>query len=145
MSEQNYNNHVRYYTQHHFVFYPLVLIMSLVCGYGLYSYPGQRLLWATLLILTLLLCHLSLMLRQHYALIHQNRIIKLELRFRYYAITRQRFEPLEAQLSDSQIYALRFAPDEELPALAQRAVKEQLTGDAIKRAIKHWKADEMRV
>ena len=41
--------------------------------------------------------------------------------------------------------ALRFASDEELPGLVKRALEEQLSPGDIKRAIKNWVADDMRV
>ena len=85
------------------------------------------------------------MLRQHYALGNQNRIIRLELRFRYYQITGKRIEPLEAQLRFRQLVALRFASDEELPSLVERAVKEKLTPLQIKKSIMNWSPDYMRV
>jgi hypothetical protein len=145
MPEQNYNNHSRYYTPHHFVFYPALLVLFLISLYGLFSYRGQELLWIMVLALVVMLCGLSLMLRQHYALMNQNRIVRLELRFRYYVLTQKRFEAVEKQLSAGQLYALRFAPDEELPALVERTLKENLPADAIKKAIKNWLPDEMRV
>jgi hypothetical protein len=40
---------------------------------------------------------------------------------------------------------LRFAPDEELVALVDRAVKENLSAKDIKLSIKNWKADFYRV
>ena len=40
-----------------------------------------------------------------------------------------------------QIVALRFASDAELPGLLERAEREQLTADQIKRAIKNWVPD----
>jgi len=85
------------------------------------------------------------MLRQHYALGNQNRIVRLEMRLRYYQLTQKRFEPLEQQLSFSQIAALRFASDEELPDLVLRAVNESLSPNDIKKAIKNWTPDYMRV
>ena len=85
------------------------------------------------------------MMRQHYALINQNRTVRLELRLRYFILTQKRFEEVEARLKSSQIYALRFAPDTELPALVERALNENLSGDDIKRAIKQWLPDTMRV
>jgi hypothetical protein len=45
----------------------------------------------------------------------------------------------------SQIIALRFASDAELPALADRAASQGLTGKEIKKEIKTWKADVHRV
>jgi len=37
--------------------------------------------------------------------------------------------------------ALRFASDAELPALLERADREQLSSDQIKKAIKNWVPD----
>ena len=85
------------------------------------------------------------MLRQHYALTLQNRIVRLELRHRYLATTGQRFEEIESKLDDSQLFALRFPPDEELLALTNRTLNENLSGDEIKKAIKNWKGDYERV
>ena len=85
------------------------------------------------------------MLRQHYALNNQNRIVRLEMRFRYYVLTNERLEKLEDRLSFGQISALRFASDEELPALVNRTLDENLSPDAIKRSVKRWNPDHMRV
>jgi hypothetical protein len=49
-----------------------------------------------------------------------------------------------ARLSLRQIIALRFASDEELPGLLQRAATENMTADQIKRAITSWQADYLR-
>jgi hypothetical protein len=40
---------------------------------------------------------------------------------------------------------LRFASDEEFPGLAERAVKEKMSEENIKKAIKNWKGDYYRV
>ena len=85
------------------------------------------------------------MLRQHYALTTQDRIVRLEVRFRYFTLTGQRFEPLEKNLSLGQILALRFASDGEFPELVKRAIAENLSPDDIKRAVKEWQGDYMRV
>ena len=85
------------------------------------------------------------MLRQHYALGNQNRIARLELRFRYYTITQKSFDDIEKQLSLSQLLALRFAPDEELVSLIERTLKEKLSPNEIKQAIKNWLPDYMRL
>ena len=85
------------------------------------------------------------MLRQHYALTLQDRIVRLELRYRYFALTGERLELFENQLSQSQLFALRFAPDDELPGLLKRALQENLSGNAIKKSIINWKPDYHRV
>lgn len=145
MKQQNYNNHIRWYSWHHFVFYPLVTLLGIAAFVFFIKDDSNRMIWAVLAVVIAVITFLSLMLRQHYALINQNRIVRLELRFRYYVLTHKRFEEVEAKLSSGQIYALRFAPDEEFVELVERALKENLSGDEIKRAIKNWLPDEMRV
>jgi|ERR1043165_2651262 hypothetical protein len=145
MKEQNYEHHRFYYWPHHFLFYGCVALASALCLFGFWQYPEQRFLWAVTYFLVLLIVGLGFMTRQHYSLGNQNRIVRLEMRLRYYLLTGKRFEEIERQLSFGRIAALRFASDEELPALIGRAVNENLTSDQIKRAIKHWLPDKMRV
>lgn len=142
---QNYKNHIRFYTPHHFVFYPLLFILIGLSIRYAWLQPEERLIWIFISIGLIVSVCLSFMMRQHYALMNQNRIVKLEMRFRYYVLTGQRLELLEPKLSFGQIAALRFASDEELPALTARAIAEQLSPDQIKQAIVNWLPDEMRV
>lgn len=145
MKKQEYKNHIRFYTPHHFVYYPLLLILLGISLYFVFNREKESLLWVFISIVLLLFFWLAFMLRQHYALLLQDRIIRLELRYRYFAITGQRLELLEDKLSDSQLFALRFAPDEELPALVKRALEEKLSGKEIKKSIVNWKPDHHRV
>ncbi|MXN89866.1 hypothetical protein GR160_01385 [Flavobacterium sp. Sd200] len=143
---QNYKNHIRWYPPHHFVFYPVMLVlMGLSALHAWYSHGNERYIWIAIGIGFGCLTWVAFMLRQHYALTLQNRLVLLELRCRYFATTGNRFEPIEEQLTDSQLFALRFAPDNELPLLAERAVKENLAGTDIKKAISNWKPDHRRV
>jgi len=146
MKNQNYKNHIRWYPPQHFIFYPVMLVLMGLCSmHAWYAQGSQRFLWIAVGIGFGCITWVAFMLRQHYALTVQNRIILQELRYRYYVTTGKRFEPLEEQLIEGQLFALRFAPDEELPALADRALQEKLSADAIKRAIVNWKADYRRV
>lgn len=70
----------------------------------------------------------------------QDRIIKLEMRMRAAALLPQQQHML-GQLTNKQIAALRFASDQEVPALVERAAREQLKPDDIKRAVKVWVPD----
>ncbi|MCR5863118.1 DUF6526 family protein [Flavobacterium sp. J372] len=145
MSQQSYKNHIRWYPPHHFVFYPLMLGLIFFSSYKAFSDEAMRTLWVIITILFVCITWLAFMLRQHYALTLQNRLVLAELRYRYLATTGKRLEPLEENLTEGQLFALRFAPDDELEALTQRAIAENLTPDAIKRSIQNWRADLRRV
>lgn len=145
MKKQNLENHIRFYPPHHFVFYPVTLILLGISIYFASTHEDQRAIWIFIATLIALIIWVAFMLRQHYSLILQNRIVRLELRYRYFTLTNQRLESLENNLNDSQIFALRFAPDEELVDLIQRTISENLSGTQIKKSIKNWKGDYNRV
>jgi len=145
MTPQQNSNHIRFYPPHHFVFYPVVIIGLVISIRGIIKHPGEETEWYLITALWIIITWLAFMLRQHYALMCQNRIVRMEMRFRYYVLTQQRLEPLEQQLTFNQIAALRFASDDELPALTSRTLKEKLTPAQIKKEIKNWLPDYMRV
>ncbi|MBF4516647.1 hypothetical protein IRZ71_09840 [Flavobacterium sp. ANB] len=144
MKVQTYSNHIRFYRWHHFVYYP-ILILFLIASIYFAFHSDEPLIWSFISVGFVFLFCLAFMLRQHYALILQNRIVRLELRYRYFTLTGKRLEEFEYKLTDDQIFGLRFAPDNELLQLIEDAIKNNLTGDAIKKAIVHWKADYNRV
>ena len=80
-----------------------------------------------------------------YALKLQNRIILNEMRNRYFHLTGKTFDEKERELKLGQIIGLRFASDEELLGLMERAIAEKLTAKEIKQQIKNWKGDYIRV
>ncbi len=145
MKKQQYENHIKFYPLHHFVFYPVLLVLIIGSVVGAYRYPERSFEYKALVLIFVLITWLSLMLRQHYALIGQNRTVRLEMRLRYFQLTQQRFEPLEQQLSFGQLAALRFAPDDELLPLISRALAEHLSPTDIKKSITNWLPDDMRV
>ncbi|MCM5529975.1 DUF6526 family protein [Parasegetibacter sp. NRK P23] len=142
---QNYKNHIRFYAPHHFVFYPVMLLLIIISVRGIWQHPENRGEYILLSALAITVTWLSFMTRQHYALTVQNRLVRMEMRWRYHLLTGKRLEELEPKLSFGQIAALRFASDAELPALTLRAMEENLSPDAIKQQIVHWVADDMRV
>ena len=144
MANQQYKNHTRYYIPHHFVFYPVIIILFAVCikNYSARQ-PGAE-VWLMMAVLVFMIGALSFMLRQHYALNNQNRIVRLEMRLRYYQLTQQSFNPIEKQLSFNQLAALRFAGDEELLLLIEKTLAGKLSPDAIKKLVKDWQEDDMR-
>lgn len=82
-----------------------------------------------------------LMISRVYTTKLQDRVIKLEMRVRATALLTPSQQAVLGRLDKSQIVALRFAPDDELPLLVDRASRESLSADDIKRAIKTWVPD----
>ena len=82
-----------------------------------------------------------LLISRRYTTRLQDRIIKLEMRVRTTPLLTPDQQRLFAQLNNKQIAAVRFASDAELPALLERAARENLPPKEIKRAIKTWTPD----
>jgi hypothetical protein len=142
MKEQNYKNHSKFVIGFHGVAF--LAIMALIIGsiINLVNSSDDNLYASSLLVLasvTLLL--LSFYLRL-FALRAQDRAIKAEENFRHYLLTGK---PLSNKITVRQIIGLRFASDEEFPALAEKAITENLSEKEIKKLIKNWKTDAYRV
>jgi|SRR5579871_299136 len=71
----------------------------------------------------------------------QDRIIRLEMRYRADRMLAPDVRATLWTLTRGQIIALRFASDSELPALIARAAREKLSPAEIKKAIKDWQPD----
>ena len=71
----------------------------------------------------------------------QDRIIKLEMKVRALSLLTPAQQATLARLTKAQIIALRFASDEELPVLVERADREKLSANQIKQAIGTWVPD----
>jgi Family of unknown function (DUF6526) len=72
----------------------------------------------------------------------QDRVIRAEENLRHYVMTGKL---LDSRLTIQQVIALRFASDEEYLELAKKAVEGNMPPDAIKRAVRNWRADEFRM
>jgi len=139
MQEQNYQNHVRKDPLYHYIGTLLVLVT--VIGAIVLAVTERS--WMSLLtVVSVVALSISFLLIRLYALKLQDRVIRMEEQFRYYRLTGK---PLNAKLTLKQITALRFASDEEFAALCDKAVSANMTPDAIKKAIGHWRPDHHRV
>ncbi|KFF19273.1 DUF6526 family protein [Chryseobacterium sp. JM1] len=145
MNEQNYKNHRKFYPSHHFIYLPILIILEIFGIYKIWDNPENQLIWILFSIVIFLLFYLAFMTRQHYALGLQNRMVMLEFKQRYFEIFGKRSDEVADQLKFSQIAALRFAYDDEFKELLGRALKENISGDEIKRSIKNWRADHQRI
>jgi hypothetical protein len=144
MPDQNYSNHRQYVPIFHYVLLPvlfLTIIGSIVNLVESWGDPTR--LYSASLIVVLSVCGLfTAFFARVFSLKAQDRAIRAEENLRHFAMTGKL---LDARLTVRQVVALRFASDGEFVALAQRAAAENLTPDAIKRAIKTWRPDTYRV
>ncbi len=149
MSDQNLKNHRKYYPLHHFIFYPIMLILLVLSLFEFWDNAvderGVSLIWLMVSAVIISIIILSFMLRQHYALGLQDRLIINEFKFRYFALTGNRLESLPYQFSDSQVFALRFSEDEDLLELINKTIENDWSSSKIKQNIKNWKADNRRI
>ncbi|MBK7128623.1 MAG: hypothetical protein IPM74_01405 [Crocinitomicaceae bacterium] len=137
---QNYANHRRFVAGYHIVLYTFLMLI-LIAGVVVSIKAPKPMLGAFILLNGVSLVLITFFAR-YFALRAQDRAIRTEENFRHYIMTGK---PLSSGLRMSQIIALRFAGDDEYLALVERAEKEKLSGNEIKKAIKNWKGDYYRV
>ncbi len=142
MSEQNYKSHGRYFPLWHIIT-PLLLIAILGGSIVNFVNAEEHTHYsAALIVLIALVLIILYWYARWFALRAQDRAIRAEENFRHFILTGKPFDPA---LRMGQIIALRFASNEEMPALAKRAVAEKLTQKQIKQLIQQWKPDYNRV
>jgi hypothetical protein len=139
---QTFANHARTDPPFHLVQFPLAVVALIISVILLIRNPG--LMTAFWLIVALVLV-LGTMRTRIYGLKVQDRVIRLEERLRLIALLPESVRPRIHELTEGQLVALRFASDDELPALATRALNEGLTNKQIKSAIQNWRPDYFRI
>lgn len=139
---QTYANHTRWVPAFHYVAMPLILINLAAAvvrlGDGL-SFDTLNGLGAAAALL------LVAFFARGNALKAQDRVIRLEERLRMERLLPDELKPRIDDVSTAQCVALRFADDDELPALVRRALDEKADQKTIKEAIRNWRADYQRV
>jgi hypothetical protein len=141
---QNYKTHVRFDPIWHFFIAPALLIDVLVAIYATVHYwPDHHWLFLWWVFLSIVLLLAVGRARVH-SLTVQDRIIRLEEKLRFAALLPADLQARSHSLSKQQIVALRFASDDELPALVRRTLDENLTPKQIKQAINSWRPDYLR-
>ncbi len=145
MESQNYKNHRKFYPPHHFIYLPLLILLEVFGIYKIFNDEANQLIWILFSVIIFLIFYLAIMLRQHYALGLQNRMVRLEFKQRYFEIFGLRSDEVEEKLKFEQIAALRFANDDEFKELLYKALHENISGDQIKRSIKKWRPDNHRI
>jgi predicted lysophospholipase L1 biosynthesis ABC-type transport system permease subunit len=139
---QSYANHTRRDPPFHFVLLPLALAAMVLSIIALVHRPSLR---STLWVVLAIALAVAATRARIYAIKVQDRIIRLEERLRLAMLLPEAARPRIGELTESQLVALRFASDAELPALAMRALNEGLTNKQIKSSIQSWRPDYFRV
>lgn len=140
---QTYANHVRI-PPWHYVIAGLAVLLN-AC-YLLWQLPTSHSCGAVLGAVSAVAVVAIWFYSRRYAQQMQDRIIRLEVQVRLRALLPPERHGGIARLSLGQLVALRFAGDAELPALVDRVLAGELAEpDAIKRAVREWQPDHMRV
>ena len=142
-SPQTYATHRRVLPSFHIFLFGLIVLTFIGSCVNLYHSLGdhQRLYSASLILVLTVAMVMLFFFSRLFALKAQDRAIRAEEQLRHYILTATRLDP---RLTVRQIVGLRFASDDEFVALAARAASENLSEDAIKKAIKTWRPDTYR-
>jgi hypothetical protein len=140
---QTYKSHARWVPAFHFFVLPVLLINVFVSATRLVRDPSGMTGWGLLVAVALFL---GVFLLRGMPLRAQDRVIRLEERARLGSLLPNDLRARVDELTPAQFIALRFAPDDEVPDLTRRALDGELKTQAdIKRAIKNWRPDTLRV
>jgi len=140
---QTYASHRRWVPMYHFFALPVFLANVIVTAIQFVRNPRFMTGWGVIVALALFFGMLYLRFMPVKA---QDRIIRLEERARLERILPSDLRGRVGELSASQLIAIRFAPDDEAPDLTRRALNGELKSQSeIKRAIRNWRADQLRV
>ena len=140
---QSYQAHRRFLPPYHFFILPALIINVVVELARAFKYPSLYQIW--LVIVAIALFGLGLMARAM-ALTAQTRVIRLEERLRLQKLMPTDEHATIGTLKPGHLVGLRFASDEEAPELARRCASGDLksSGD-VKKQVKNWRADHLRV
>lgn len=143
MPEQTFANHAKFFPPFHFFAVPVLVIHF---GWSLYlwkrsSYSMDE--FESVVVAAALL--VGLISARLMSLRVQDRVIRLEERLRFQQLLPADLQPRMCEFTTGQLVSLRFASDEELPALARKVLDEKVRErKSIKRLVKNWRADYLR-
>jgi hypothetical protein len=139
---QTYQNHTRIFPAYHYVAFPL---FGINLFWALYQ-AVVHFSWANLVNFSLAVALILLFfLARVMAVTVQDRVIRLEMRLRMREVLPADLQARIGQFSVKQLVALRFAGDDELPAIARTVLDEKIEDQkAIKQMVKNWQGDFQR-
>ncbi|MSO46066.1 MAG: hypothetical protein EXQ59_04780 [Acidobacteria bacterium] len=139
---QTYKNHFRLLPPFHFFVLPVLFLNLLGHLRLLWGTPTLGSVWAIIVALALLT--LAVLSRVQANTV-QDRVIRLEMRQRLGALLPGDLQAHIHGLTPSQLVALRFASDAELPGLIREVLAGTLsTQKAIKMRVRDWQGDWLR-
>ena len=140
--QQNFANHARMVPAFHYFVGP-VLMINLVWSivHAVRHFSANAAFGAVVAAALLVLSFYARL----FALTVQDRVIRLEMRLRLQELLAADLRPRIPEFTPSQLIALRFAGDAELPALARKVLDEKIADrKAIKKMVQQWQPDMLR-
>ena len=141
-SPQSFENHARLVPAYHYVAFPLFAVNFFFALYQVVTgFSWGNLVAFGVAVALILLFFLARVM----ALTVQDRVIRLEETLRMRALLPADLQPRIGEFTVKQMVALRFASDGELPDLARQVLDGGIQDQkAIKKLIRHWRADHQR-
>ena len=143
MSEpQNYANHRRLVPAYHGA---AALFVTVYLGWSIWHAVKQPGVGCVLQVFFVAGVALIFFYARGFVLTVQDRVIRLEERLRLAKLLPPELQSRIADFTPAQLVGLRFASDEELPALARDVLEKDIRDrEAIKRMIRTWRPDHLR-
>ncbi len=139
---QNYANHIRRDPPFHFFLMP---VAAITFGVAVYNAVRNFNFFSVWLVVLAIAWILHLLLTRMYAVKAQDRVIRLEERLRLSTLLPEPLRLRIPELTVSQLIALRFASDSEVPVLVEKALAANSPAVEIKKSIVNWRPDYFRI
>ena|SRR5438067_11789288 len=139
---QTFANYTRLDPPYHMFIVPVEAISLLVAIWYLIQNPGFYSAW---LVVVAVAAGVVIFRLRTYSLKVQDRVIRLEERLRLASLLPQSLCSRIGELDESQLIALRFASDAEVPGLFEKTLSGKLASAEIKKAIVTWRPDYWRI
>lgn len=142
LPEQSFRTHRRIIRGYHFALLGILGVNLVIQTVGAIKRPSWSNGWDIVMAVAFIL--MATYLRTFPNKV-QDRVIRLEERMRLGRLLPPELRPRMGEFTPAQLVGLRFASDEELPALAARVLNENITSKtAIKALVIKWRADHLR-
>lgn len=139
---QSFANHTKIVPPFHFA---VLGIFTINLGWSIYRIAHTFSAESVISLLLAIAFILAALYGRLFAMTVQDRVIRLEMRLRMMQLLPADLRSRIPEFTVSQLVALRFASDGELPALARKVLDEKLTDrKTIKKMIQNWEPDFLR-